>query len=321
MDQVVMQLFNLVSQDERDIYLYQGSISREGYTQVCNHLAGKSKDRALLILGTNGGDPNAGYRVARAFLNAYGAGNFAILVPGLCKSAGTLMCVAAAELIIADQGELGPLDIQVSKPDEMFQNGSGLDVLQAIDYLETAALNAFKRMLVDINRGAGITTRSAASMAERLVSSLYQPVMSQIEPVRLGEMQRAINIAKLYGDRLNSYHEHLMPGALDRLIWNYPAHEFVIDRKEAGELFSGVREPTTQEAQMGNLSVAIAGNTWQTPPIVLNLTYQASTHFPQILMQDVQHSVPGEANGIPEGSDTTISAASGTASEGEPVSA
>ncbi|WP_051528673.1 SDH family Clp fold serine proteinase [Microvirgula aerodenitrificans] len=258
---------------DSDVYVYFGMINKDGYQSICDSLPRKAKDRAILVLATNGGDPNAGYRIARALLHTYGKGNFSILIPTSCKSAGTLMCIGASELVIADRGELGPLDIQVSKPDEMFQNSSGLDILQAVKYLESAALTSFRKALVDINRGSGVSTKTAASIADGLIASLYQPVVSQIDPVRLGEMQRAINIAQKYGERLNAYHENLLEGALQKLIWDYPVHEFVIDRAEAKELFSKVRSPCHEESIICDYLVANVGPYWQNQPVTFNLNH------------------------------------------------
>jgi len=45
---------------------------------------------------------------------------------------------------MADQAELGPLDVQVRKSDELFDMGSGLDTVQALNYLQDQAMNAFR---------------------------------------------------------------------------------------------------------------------------------------------------------------------------------
>lgn len=59
------------------------------------------------------GDPNAGYRIGRALQHNYD--DVTLLVVGPCKSAGTLIAIAANKLVIGDMGELGPLDIQLKK--------------------------------------------------------------------------------------------------------------------------------------------------------------------------------------------------------------
>lgn len=307
-----------------DVYAYFGGINRDGYQSICNQLKEKSKDKAILFLATNGGDPNAGYRIARALLHTYGAGNFTIMVPTACKSAGTLMCIGASELVIADAGELGPLDIQVNKPDEMFQNSSGLDILQAISYLENAALTSFSKALVHINRGSGVSTKTAAGIADGLIGSLYQPIVSQIDPVRLGEMQRAINIAEKYGERLDSYHSNLKSDALRKLIWEYPAHGFVIDRREAKDLFKKVRRPSPVEQEIGEYFIANLGPYWQNQPIVVNFSAVVAQHMATMLASqqhgDDSTGNSGEDHGtVVAGSDQEVTGAGGQGAEAEPV--
>lgn len=288
--ETVLQLLN---DADTDVYLYTGEITRPGYHKITSQLVRKRAKNALFILKTLGGDPNAGYRIARAFLHNYKGGNFQVFVPDECKSAGTLICIGAKELIISDTGELGPLDIQVSKPDEMFQRGSGLDIIQAIEHLQKMALGTFRDYLLEINAGSGMSTRTAADVVSKLTIGLYGPIFGQIDPSRLGEMQRAINIAEKYGDRLDKYHRNLLPDAMQRLIWKYPAHEFVIDRKEAKELFNAVRAPSADEQIIAD-ALAEIGTSWENPAAILNVTDTIVTateknHADQTLEQPATH--------------------------------
>ncbi|MCI5127011.1 MAG: SppA protein, partial [Candidatus Electrothrix sp. AUS3] len=118
------------------IFLYYGDISREGYSQISALYEERTekKDKICLILITDGGDPDAAYRIARATNHHFD--DVEILIPDICKSAGTLLCIGAQKLIFGDRGELGPLDIQLSKPDEMLERMSGLDIIQAINALQ-----------------------------------------------------------------------------------------------------------------------------------------------------------------------------------------
>ena len=44
---------------------------------------------------------------------------FIVLVSGYCKSAGTLVACGAHELVFSDAGEIGPIDIQMEKKDDL----------------------------------------------------------------------------------------------------------------------------------------------------------------------------------------------------------
>ena len=228
----------------RDIFLYHGFITRNGYKQLSDLIDAEEHkhEDVCLILSTTGGDPDAAYRIARALKHYYA--KLDVLIPGLCKSAGTLLAIGGDRLVFGDRGELGPLDIQLSKPDEMFESMSGLDIIQAISAIESSALRAFRRYLVDIRSGSGIRTKMAAEIAVQLAEKCFAPMAAKIDPLTLGEHQRAMQIAINYGERLNEKSKNLKDEALDKLVGDYPCHGFVIDRREARSLFKNIVKPS-----------------------------------------------------------------------------
>lgn len=236
-----------VSGEAMDILFYCSDIDRAGYHEITKILSasGHRADTLLLILTTAGGDPHAGYRIARALGHYYNHVN--CFVHSYCKSAGTLIALGAKQLIISDTGELGPLDVQLNKPDEMFELSSGLDISTAISSLQQESLAAFRDYVTDIKIGGKVSTRLASEVAIQLTRCLIEPIANQIDPMRLGEQQRAMRIALEYGTRLDSKVGNLKPHALRKLIAGYPSHGFVIDRKEASELFNNVRAPNDTE--------------------------------------------------------------------------
>lgn len=241
---------------ETDVLIYVGSINRNGYDLLCSKLESFQRQKnCLLALATFGGDPNAAYRIARAISHNYpDPGEVSILVPTYCKSAGTLVCIGAHKLIISDKGELGPVDIQVQKLDEMFKRMSGLSIIRGLEYLQESALDTFRRYLIDINRGSGLSTKTASEVASKLTTGLYGQIFAQIDPMILGEMQAEITIALEYGDRLNERYKNLKPDALHKLTKDYPSHGFVIDRKEIKDLFNNVRMPDEYEREVASFA-------------------------------------------------------------------
>lgn len=235
----------VADQNNADTIVYLGAINRLGYDKVTSFLKKKPEreKRIYCFLGTYGGDPAAAYRIARALRNHYE--EIFIVVPTFCKSAGTLMAVGACELIIADTGELGPLDIQLKKTDELFGSQSGLDITQALTYLNKQASEVLGQALYDLNGRYSISTKTAADIATKFATSALSPIYGQIDPLRLGEINRALSIAFQYGKRLNKMSEILKDSdqTLKKLMMDYPDHGFVIDRKEAGELFTRVSKP------------------------------------------------------------------------------
>lgn len=261
---------------DTDVFSYVGPIEKAGYSELCDALdknRKKKRGKVLLVLCTRGGDPNAGYRIARALIHEYGADNFRVAVPEECKSAGTLICIGAHALVMFDRGELGPLDVQFQKSDEIFQQSSGLDILRGMTYLKDDALSAFKQYLFDINGGSGLSTKVASEIAGNLVKGIYEPMYSQIDPIRLGEMNAALQIAHEYGSRLTEKSKSLKQGALKKLIHEYPTHGFVIDRAEARQLFERVTSPTEAEVLFGDAVGKLFWNKGRiTTPYILNLS-------------------------------------------------
>lgn len=228
--------------------LYAGQISRLGYDKITTQCkaAGLKYQKATLMLFTTGGDPHAGFRIARA-LQCYFECGFDVLIPDICKSAGTLIAIGATSLVMSDRGELGPLDVQVIKTDELFERSSGLDLPQSIDALQAQVIESFRKSIIDIRMGGRLSTRIAGEIATNLTTGVFAPIFAQIDPIRLGEMQRANYIGMEYGQRLASKSRNLKHGGLEKLVAGYPSHGFVIDRKEARELFANVRSLTEDE--------------------------------------------------------------------------
>ena len=191
-------------------------------------------------------DPDAAYKIGRYLQSRYE--RIFVFIPGWCKSAGTLIAIAANELFVGDHGELDPLDIQLAKADEILEMGSGLAVDAAMKTLEATASKMFLNILLSIRRDTQgmITTRTASDIASTMVSRLLEPIYRQIDPMKIGENSRAMNITRNYGSRLADASGSLRtPRSLEYLVAAYPDHGFVIDKKEATGLFTKVNSPTS----------------------------------------------------------------------------
>lgn len=297
-------MLKAVNDTNSDVYFYWGPISKPGYHKLSACIENQENlcDTAYLILTTYGGDPDAGYRIARALGHHYE--KIKILIPDICKSAGTLVCIGASELILGDRGELGPLDIQLSKPDEMFESVSGLDILQALSALQDQVLYSFRSYLFDIRTSSQITTKIAAEIATHLAESYIAPIAAKIDPMTLGEHQRAIQIGIDYGERLNLKSNSLKPEALAKLVSNYPSHSFVIDRKEARELFHSVKSPEKEEMLLYQWARdVIESKAWPNDPIVIDLrrffTQKEEVKDDQFFKENENSDEEGGYNGDP----------------------
>jgi ATP-dependent protease ClpP protease subunit len=80
---------------------------------VRNALEDERGEHLDVIVSSPGGDVEAAYLVARELRRRFGA--LTVFVPFRAKSAATLLCLAADELVLGSLGELGPLDQQYNE--------------------------------------------------------------------------------------------------------------------------------------------------------------------------------------------------------------
>ncbi|NUD09104.1 SppA protein, partial [Escherichia coli] len=136
----------------------------------------------IFCVATYGGDPNAGFCIGRALQRYFET--VKLFVVGPCKSAGTLIAIAANKIVIGDMGELGPLDIQLKKNDEIGEMSSGLAIMTALDALKERSISAFNSYLVQIKYENQISTKISADIATRLTEALIAPMAAQIDPIK-----------------------------------------------------------------------------------------------------------------------------------------
>jgi len=202
----------------------------------------KRRPNLVLLLVTSGGLADEAYRCGRLLQNHYE--KISVCIAGWCKSAGTLLAIAGHDLLIGKKGELGPLDVQLVKRDELFDRDSGLISNAALDRLRAESFQTFEETMLAIIAKSqnAITFRTAADVAAEITVGLMSPVFDKIDPMRLGTDARAMEIGSAYAIRLNMKSENLRSmEALNMLLNGYPSHSFVIDYMEAEALFNIVK--------------------------------------------------------------------------------
>lgn len=234
-----------------DVYLYNGEIQRQHDLSFINMVAeNKKSDSCLVLMVTPGGDPDAAYKMARYLQHKYDS--YTVLVSGLCKSAGTLFAIGAADIVFTPYGELGPLDIQLAKTDHLAGLESGLNISEAFAALERRAHDTFITTTLDIISSSGgvVSFQTASHSAAEVVGAMYGEVFAKIDPEEVGSRARAMRIGEDYGKRLNLKWNNLKTSALDLLSQTYSSHAFVIDSLEAQSLFNRVRMANEAELQL-----------------------------------------------------------------------
>ncbi len=291
----------------RELFVFSGSIDAAAVDTMrgeVERLADPQKG-ASVFLTTFGGDAHAAYRLIECLRSCFRETR--LLIAGNCKSAGSLVAVGATELAFGPRGELGPLDVQVRKPDEMYGLSSGLEIFQAVQVVTELVETAFASYVVKLV-ASGISTRTASEIASNLAGRIFEPIAAQIDPGRLGEAERAMRTALDYGQRLGS--EHLQAGGLDRLVREYPSHGSVIDEREAARVFTNVRKMTDQELKIAEHWSVIVG----TPATNQPFTFAGRTAY----TQNAPASEEGDVHGVTTDSGSSRSEA---ASGGEPSEA
>lgn len=253
-----VDLANQISAKEgTDLLLLNAAISRGTEAKLASVLKKRQrkKEKAALIVCTEGGDPDAAFRIARHVQDAYK--EHTAIVAGWCKSAGTLICVGANKIVMGPLGELGPLDVQLAKPDDLGGMSSGLTLDSAFRSLKAISFDIYEHFLLEMIKKSGgrITTRTAAQISAKMTSGLMSRIFEQIDPVKVGEDFRSTRIAEEYAERLNFKSKNLILtssfDAMEALVRGYPSHGFVIDKAEAGSFFHRV------EPLVGDLAVLI----------------------------------------------------------------
>lgn len=231
-----------------DYFLYNGEIARFSDLDFINFIAAeKAADDVTLILVTPGGSPDAAYKIGKYLQARYST--ITMLIPGFCKSAGTLLAIAADNLVFTAYGELGPLDVQMVKTDHLASMDSGLNISEAFLTLESRAREQFHGLISEIIVGSGgvVSFQTASHSAAEMVSSLYGPIFGKMDPEEVGSRARAMRIGEDYARRLNRKYKNLKDKSIESLSRSYSSHAFVIDREEASLLFEKVREASDTE--------------------------------------------------------------------------
>jgi hypothetical protein len=210
-----------------------------------------------ILIHSPGGHAHQAYRLARYFrthckkLNA--------IIPTMGKSAATILCLNADEIFMGEFSELGPIDAQVrdelEKGQEYF---SPLDEFKSVEFLREYSsdiLDYFSFVL----EHRGMSAKQALHEAIHGVVGIMNPLYSHIDPSKLGSYRQVLAEGEEYAKRLlqTRMDEDEAAELARHLVWDYPAHDFVIDRREARSLGLPVQRLPISDEKM--LIAAISG--------------------------------------------------------------
>ncbi|HXY57619.1 MAG TPA: hypothetical protein VEH76_03470 [Methylocystis sp.] len=216
------------------------------YRKIINAIPPEKPDCGVVSLVTLGGSPHDAYRIGRYLQMAFGKELF-IHVPTTCASAGTLLVCAGSGLIISAMSELGPLDAQLLKSDEIRTRRSGLVTRSLFENLGAHAFELHTSLVERIieHSDGTIKYRTAAHVAGEMVVGLMHGLYEQMNPEQIGEDYRFLKIAEEYGKRLADKYQNISLASLITLVYDFPSHDFIIDFREAIRLFERVDVPSS----------------------------------------------------------------------------
>jgi hypothetical protein len=175
-----------------------------------------------------------------------------VYVPDYAKSAATFLCLGADMIIMHKNAELGPLDPQIKDPKGR-RYISALDRSKSIDYLRSHAIETFDIMTQLILSRTDFPLKDAIEVSQMFTKNICEPLYSKVDPDKLGEYTRLLKTGEEYTRRAMlgyGYSEGKsaeIKKILDKIIYGYPCHSFVIDYQEAKELGLNVRLPNSEE--------------------------------------------------------------------------
>lgn len=190
-------------------------------------------DALDLVLSTRGGSIT-GTRQVAMLLREF-AGHIAILVPYRARSAGTLLCLGADELVLGPLAELGPVDSSM--------DAQGLPPPDAPGVISAQDIRAFRSLAEDwfgIDR-AEDRLQVLALLATRIFPTSLSSFYRFDKLVR--EVAAELLAWQLPGDKLADLRAEI----IDQLAGSYHSHDFVLSRRDARALGLRVTDATPEE--------------------------------------------------------------------------
>ena len=215
----------------------------------CRHKARLPEGKVALLVDSPGGDAKAAYQLAMLLKRR--CGQFVAIVPRYAKSAATLLCLGAKEILMSGDAELGPLDTQIMEIDRE-ERVSALDEVQSLDRLSAFAQQAVDRQMQLLMNRSGMKIRTLLPDVHSFVSNMVRPLFEKIDIVHYTQMSRLLKVAEGYAHRLlvPHYPPDVAIYIARHLVHSYPEHGFLIAADEAKQIGLNVIDPS---AELSNL--------------------------------------------------------------------
>ena len=189
-------------------------------------------ESSALLIDSAGGQAATAFKIARLFQRR--ASRFCIVVPKYAKSAATLLAMGAKRLILGEDAELGPLDVQMFDFDRE-EFGSALNAVQSLERINAFSLAVIDQMTPLLMRRTGRKLDMLLPLVVNYTVSFVRPLLEKIDTVDFTKKSRELKVAEEYAFRLlkPNYDFDVAKRIAGHLVDHYPTHGFVIDRDES----------------------------------------------------------------------------------------
>ena len=197
-------------------------------------------DSLSVLVDSPGGDIDCAYRIVRSIRE--NADDVEVMVPRWAKSAATLICIGADQILLGSTGEMGPMDVQLPDPAGRDHPRSALETFQGLTQLRNYAVETLSELIEYFEYAEELEAPYCYERAEALFGAIVLPLYHQIDPHELGELGRYQAVSEQYALRImkrwsyRDYEEDDVEEIARRLVWGYPTHGFVVDLHEARDL-------------------------------------------------------------------------------------
>jgi len=219
-----------------------------------------------LVIHSGGGIAHSAYQVVE--LLRFHTKQLNACVPFWAKSAATLLCMGADKIVVGEHAELGPLDVQMYEERKAGKGTftSALNPFKSLEQLVAASVEALAAAMRFIVEEYEMSYDESLPHAVAFVGQTTGPLVSRLDPDKLGQYNRELSVAIEYGRRLLTRYRGLSHSAagdlVERLVYGYPSHEYIIDYRELETLGFDVSlfpEGDEREAATALLPVADSG--------------------------------------------------------------
>ena len=203
-----------------------------------------------LVIQSSGGDIHAAYQMT-SFLQDHmtGKGELVACVPRRAQSSATLLCLGGDRIALDEMGALGPLDAQIrvglteaGAPDY----SSALHLIKGLNRLQEFSLDTLTQAAGTLYDNSIRRHDDIVRFAIEFSRGITAPLFERIESHKIGYWDQMLRTGEAYGRRLLTRgrlildaqdverDEHI-DAVIRKLVFDYPSHEYVIDREELVE--------------------------------------------------------------------------------------